>query len=173
MTSSDPTELDQILALAALAGTERARRLLHPVREAVERGSDVVPWVSAVQLARSLAAINETAAHYLIHILTEASLLKSIDTDDVLTDLQAAMDAIERANGLEEGDYYRVDEAPANWQSLHRKWEQRFAVLHAQLLRGLGEHAIANELLLRPDECHRRTEEGRRALMDVRDDRGS
>lgn len=171
MKSSDPTELDQILALAELAGTEHARRLLRHIREAVEGGADVVPWVSAVQLARSLAAIDDTAAHYLIHILTEASLLRSIDTDDVLTDLQTAMDALERANGLEEGDYYRVDEAPANWQALHRKWEQRFDVLHAQLLRELGEHQLAHELLLRPDECHRRTEEGRRAMMDVSDDR--
>lgn len=169
MTANESTALDQILALADFAGTRRARDLLQTIRNAVEHGADVVPWVSAVQLARSLGAITDTAAYYLIHLLTEEAMLRRSDTDDVLVGLRNAMEVIERANGLEDGEYWRTYEAPTDWQALNRKWEQRCDVIHAQMLRALDEHEIANDLLLRPDACHRRSEEGRRSLMEFSD----
>ena len=159
--------LDRILELAHAANSWQARTLLSGIRREIMMGADVAPWIRAIQLARDLAAIDADAAFFLLDVLTEEAMGQRIDEDPELRDIAAKMEAIERREGLVEGEAFIVNDAPADWQALNRHWERQFDTLRAELFRQNGEPQMAMDLALHPKGYDLRSKQGWQQLMAI------
>ena len=162
-----PTPLDLILSIAQNANTEYARDIFGSIRKLLDTGAAVEPWTSAVQLARDLGAVGPTESYYLIDLMIEAAIGALTGSDEVLIDLSAQMEAVERAHGLEEDEDFHLDDAPPEWTELNRRWDRRFQDLHVDLLRRIGEPGMANAFVLRPDDHAEKVHEGWGQLLEV------
>jgi hypothetical protein len=143
------------------------------VRVTGSRLAQVAPWVRGIQLARDLALLDADAAYYLVDVLTEAAVGRGFDDDPTLHAIGAEMLAIERREGLGEDEAYRIGEAPADWRKLNERWEHRFDVLQADLLRQCDELTMAVELLKQPEDYRERSNQGWRLLMAIGDEDGA
>ena len=170
VSAQAPSPLDQILGIARFARTPDARLLAGDVRYDLSRVGDVVPWTTAIQLARDLGAIGGAEAYALLDIVTEHAVGLETDTDATLAALTGQMRAIATANGLGEDEDYFLYEAPVDWLALNRRWDERFDCLRVELFRRIGEPGMANALQLFPDAFETRSREGRVALFEVLDD---
>lgn len=162
-----PTPFDEILAIAQNANTEYAHELFVDIRDLIERGAEITPWVDAVQLARDVGALGGAESHFLLDRLTESAIGFETGTDEILVDLRDQMEAINRQHGLDEDDDFMLDDAPSDWLELNRQWDRRFQSLREVLFRRIGEPGMARDIVLRPDEFEARSAEGWRALLEV------
>jgi hypothetical protein len=164
------TPFERILEIAQHAGTYRVRELIRHIGDEIEETADVAQWASAIQLARDLGAVGATECYALLDIVTEEAMEGLTQTDAELLRLGEEMTTIARAEGLTEDEDYYLDDAPAEWLELNRRWDQRFDLLRADLFRRIGELGMANELLLFQEAFEARSQEGRSALFDVADE---
>ena len=168
------TPFDRILELAQHAGTYRIRDLIRGIADEIVEPADVTQWASAIQLARDVGAVGATECYALLDIATEAAMGFLTRTDPELCRLAEAMRAIAAADGLSDDEDYYLDEAPAEWLELNRRWDHRFDQLRADLFRRIGEPGMADELLLFPETFEARSQEGRDALLgDAEEDEGA
>ena len=167
---AERTPFDRILELAQHAGTYRIRDLIRRIGDEIAAPADVTQWANAIQLARDLGAVGVTECYALLDIVTEAAMQSLTETDAELGRLSDGMIEIQRANGLAEDDDYYVDEAPADWLELNRQWDHRFDRLRADLFRRIGEPGMADDVLLYPETFEARSQEGRSALFDIREE---
>lgn len=165
MTSSDPTPLDIILTIADAAHVTSARHLVQELRSDLLDGDDPMPWCHAVLVARDAGALAPAPACYLLDIITEGAMTSITATDATLVALADQMEAIERADGLTEDECYALEEAPAEWSAVNRRWESRFVQLQAALLERAGAPEVARLCRLRPEEYQARSQAGWRALL--------
>lgn len=164
------TPFDRILEVAEHAGTWRIKGLIRDIADEIVQPADVPQWANAIQLARDVGAVGATECYALLDIVTESAMQDLTETDAELCRLSEAMIGIQRANGLGEDEDYYMDEAPADWLELNRRWDHRFDQLRAELFRQIGEPGMATEVLLNQDAFEARSQEGRDALFEIRED---
>lgn len=162
---TEPTPLDVVLLMAAEANTDIAGRLLNGMRASVEQDGDAARWIRAVLVARDTGALGDAPSVYLLDIITEAAVGRQTDTDPILVALAAQLREIERADGLDDDEAYLLDDAPAEWLELNRRWDSRFAQLRGALLTDSGESRLARLCQIRPEEFDALSLEGWAALM--------
>jgi hypothetical protein len=168
--NSRPDPFELVLLLADCLGEEEARLIVRDVRDALSHGDDAEPWLRAVLLARDVGALSDDATHYLLDVLSEEPAFRESERDVELRAAADAMDACKAAHGLTEDEEFLVDDAPEEWQVARRHWESRFERIRADWLRRLGEHRLADELLLRPDDFQAASHRGWREVIDDRDE---
>jgi hypothetical protein len=140
---------------------ERGQRMLQRIRQDLDAAPDPEPWLTAARTLNERLIISDDALYYFVELFTECLLYPGANRDPSLVQIHADMVAIERAHGLRENEYWRVDDAPPEWQSLNAAWERRANELVASTLRELGHADIADVAERQPDVFHKRSEKGR------------
>jgi hypothetical protein len=110
-------------------------------------GLDVVPepapWISAARTLSERLIISEDAFYWFVEGFTECLVLQASQTDPELRELRDALEQIERAHGLREGQYWDRDDAPSDWRALSDQWENRVESIVNDALRSFGNADVA------------------------------
>jgi hypothetical protein len=80
--------------------------------------------------------------------------------DSTLSGLYVEMERVEQAQGLREGAFWRLAEAPREYQTLNQQWQDEVARITNRVLTEYGENDIADLYRQRPDEFRRRMQVG-------------
>lgn len=90
------------------------------------------------------------------------------DPDSILSHIYAEMERVEKAHNLRDGAFWRLDQAPPEFQRLNRQWRKRVQEITAAVFREYGENDIADLYLRHPDEFSRRMRVGGQRLSQWR-----
>ena len=124
-------------------GRDSARQLVRRAFEIVEETGQPNAWIFEVRRARQRGDFSPAVANFLIFKLAESAMILLTQADPVLVKLTAEIERVERAHGLEEGEYWYVDEGPPEWQELNRQWNEAHEELLLDILFDNGEDEIA------------------------------
>ncbi|HEY9227248.1 MAG TPA: hypothetical protein VIP11_11405, partial [Gemmatimonadaceae bacterium] len=113
-------------------------------------------WISGARTLADRLIVSEDAFYYMAEKLTECLLF----SDPELVRIGDAMEEIERAHGLREGEYWRIDEAPEEWRALDSEWNRRADTLVDATLREFGHGDVADLRARDRDEYDARCDRG-------------
>jgi hypothetical protein len=139
---------------------ERARRMLKRVRDDLDAAPEPGPWIAGARTLNERLIISDDTLYYLVELFSECLVYEGSRSDSELVRIGDEMEKIERDHGLGEDDYWRIDEAPAEWRSLNDAWERRADEIVDSRLRELGHADIADFRRQKPDEFEQRTSKG-------------
>ena len=125
--------------MSVKAGSWYARSLIERAFAIVEDSGDPAPWIDAVVRARDAGILARDIAWFLIYKFGEFAMFRVIETDPKLVTLTARVDAIQRAGGLAEDEFWHTWEGPPEWVEANREWERVHSARMADLLRDSGE----------------------------------
>lgn len=149
---------------------ERARRMLRRIRDDLDATIESGPWIAGARTLNERLIISDDTLYYFVELFTECLVYEGSRSDSELVRISDEMQQIERAHGLGEDDYWRIDEAPAEWRSLNDAWERRADEIVDSRLRELGHADIADLRRQKPDEFDQRTSKGRIDLFGEDDE---
>ncbi len=139
---------------------DRAHRMLGRILDDLDATPVPGPWISAARTLSERLIISEDTFYYFTDKFTESLIFEAMDTDAEAIALEEQMRAIERAHGLRDGEYWRLDEAPPEWLSLNDSWDARTQAIVAQYLRSTGHADVATMVVEAPDEFEARSSRG-------------
>jgi len=140
-TPADPRVVVDLIATEL--GTDAAEILVDYVFELVMETGKPDPWIREVGLARDRGALSTAVAHFLIYHLAEWAIQHLSTTHPVLVELNAQTRRIERDHGLAEGEDWKANEGPAEWQALCKEYETVSEELLMDILLRNGEREVA------------------------------
>jgi len=149
---------ERILALAASETGRETYQEWGALADASDLG-DPASDVAAIRSVRALGLVTDHEAMNLIHVFLDAAFGTAINADRQCASLRRAMEAIEHAHGLADGQSFPDGAAPFEWRALERQLERRADGVMACCLRRYGEHAMANLLVEQRAEYYRIVEE--------------
>jgi len=121
---------------------------------------DTASAVAAVQGLRSVGAVSEAEAAFLLDRFLYVTFLTACEADRECQRLYRSMESIERAHGVGVERPFTPGEEPFEWKLLDAQLDRRANRLAALWLRRYGEHRLANLILERPEEYERLVDEG-------------
>ena len=164
MGTADPKKAaliaERILAYGSLEAPEMFRQC--SMINDTAPPEDAASAIAAVQNLRSLGAISEAEAAYLVDNSLAGTFMKAWGADRECVRLRREMEAIDRANAAPVRRWIGDGHEPFEWKVLNAEFERRATRLMAFWLRRYGEHRLANLVLERPDEYHQLVDEGMR-----------
>lgn len=156
--------LARLESLVAERNQARSRRLLFRIRREFDAKPNPGPWIAAARALHERGLISGDTVIYFVEIFLECITFQAADGDSELLRIRDAMDAIERAHGLGDDEYWRIDEAPPEWRELSAAWDARADVVSVAALRELGHADLAGELERDPRAFEERGTSGHRDL---------
>ena len=138
--------LARLESLLAERNRARSRRILFRIRWELDAEPNPGPWIAAARALHQRGLLSDDAVIYFVEIFLECITFQAAEGDSELLRIREAMDAIERAHGLGEDEYWRVDEAPPEWRELSAAWDVRADAINVAVLRELGHADLAGEL---------------------------
>jgi hypothetical protein len=160
---------DTLRAIARGNDREKAGRLLAAAREAVCGGeASGIIWIVAAQQLEHEGEISRAAGAFLVAAFSEDATIATWDTDPEIAAIGQRIESIERAAGLQPGEYWRLGEGPPEWRAAEREWEEAFDRIWQALLRRFGEHELAELLERDRFEFERRVDSGQAAFLGER-----
>ena len=140
-TPADPRVVVDLIATEL--GTDAAEILVDYVFELVMETGKPDPWIREVGLARDRGALSTAVAHFLIYHLAEWAIQHLSTTHPVLVELNAQTRRIEREHGLAEGEDWKANEGPPEWQALCDEYATVSEQLLMDILLRNGEREVA------------------------------
>lgn len=144
VTAFDPVDL--VSQLFVFAGAPNANRIEQALEVIVDVGAyDPAPLIQSARILCDLGQASEDAATWFAERMLESYTQRLSGSDPELLALTAAMDDIVRREGLDpEFDDFYLDEAPADWLALNRKWDARVDAACDAQLRAAGASDFAD-----------------------------
>ena len=168
LTSDQRTPEQRLEALVREPNRDRVQRMLIRIRQDLDARPEPGPWIVAARTLSDRLIISFDAFYSFAELFTECLLLEASGADREMVRLESEMAAVERAHGLRDDEYWRLDEAPETWRALSDAWDRRAHEIVAAALRAFGQSDVADDFERRPEEFERRSRKGR---VDVfRDD---
>ena len=171
-TDQRPPEL-RLEALVREPHRDRKERMLERILQDLDADPNPAPWLDGARTLWERLIISEDTLYYLVEMFTECLVLRGSSEDADLARLRKEMEAIERARGLREGEYWHLDEAPADWLALDEQWNRRSDEIVNSYLREAHHADLAEMREKKPAELERRLEKGRTDLWGADDDNSS
>jgi hypothetical protein len=112
------------------------------------------------QSIRNTGSVPDDAGFYLV--AWQIDVIAGLFAEKAFCETDKRLEAIERAQGLEEGDFWGPNEAPGEYETLGHEQRAAWDRIYADKLQEFGEHELARELQDDPEEFQRRSESGRR-----------
>lgn len=137
----DPADFVQFLETES--GTDSAVALVDLAFNIVSDTGKPDCWIAEVARGRDRGAISTAVAHFLICEFAEWAMMQLAATHPVLSQLQAQITRIEREHGLEQGEYWHVNEGPPEWQALSEEREAAFQETLREVFLRNGQREIA------------------------------
>lgn len=125
---------------------DRAERMFGRILDDLDGSLAPGPWLSGARTLSERLVISDNAFYYLVEKLTECLVRNASENDPELQRIGDELDAVARAHGLKDHEYWRVDEGPDEWQALNAEWERRGDDIVATTLRELGHADVADAL---------------------------
>jgi len=166
------TPLARLESLLREPSKDRSRRIIGRIREELERGRQVGPWIAAARTLAARGDISADAAYYFFEIFLECITANGARNDPEMLRLYDEIDKVKRAHGLTEDEDWLIADAPAEWLVLNAAWDRRDAELRAATLREVGQDDLADLLERDPDEFGRRVDAGHLDYWGARDGEG-
>lgn len=133
--------------LPRVVGTEAARRLVAEAFQSIEATGKPDGWIREVQRARDAGSVHPSVARFVIFKFAESAITALRNTHPRLAAIAVRLEQIEREHGLEEGEYWFLDEGPTEWQALNQEWDRAMDEIMAEIFRRHDELQLA----LNPD----------------------
>ena len=111
------------------------------------------------QSIRNAGTVPDDAGFYLV--AWQIDVIASLFAEKAFRELDERLTAIERAHGLEEGDFWGPDEAPEEYETLRHKQRVAWDRIYADKLQEFGEHELARKFQDDPAGFQRQNENGR------------
>lgn len=143
---------------------DTARRMMAWIYIGLSESGDPAAWIAAARRLRERLVISEDAFYHFANKLTECVVSEGSKHDPELVRLEAEIRSIERAGGLEEGEYYSVADSPPELRALDDLWSQRAHHLVAEYLRTHGHADVASLIVGDYEDYCARVAAGRIAL---------
>src|SRR4051812_12096867 len=103
---------ERLEAMVREPNDDRRHRIFARIRDDLDARPEPGPWISAARTLSERLIISEDAFYYFTGMFVESIMYDASRNDAELVRLYDELEAIERANGLREGEAYLVDEAP-------------------------------------------------------------
>jgi hypothetical protein len=144
MTAFDPVDL--VSPFFTFAGAPNARRIEQALEVIVDVGGyDPAPLIQSARILCDLGQASEDAATWFAERMLEAYTMRLSASDPELLALSDSMADIARREGLDpEEEDFSLDDAPADWLALNRKWDARAAAACDAQLRAAGATDFAD-----------------------------
>ena len=166
VTAGALSAFDTIREIARGRDREQAGRLLAAARGAVCAGdTSGIMWIVAAQQLEHEGEISRPVGAFLVAAFSEDTAIATCDDDPEVAAIGQRIESIERAGGLQPGQYWRLGEGPPEWRAAEREWEEAFDRVWQALLRRFGEHELAELLGRDRAEFERRVHFGEAALL--------
>ena len=162
-TDKRPPEV-RLEAMVREPNVERGRRMLKRIRDDLGANPDPAPWLNAARTIWERLLISEDSWLYLVELFTECLEEHGFRHDPELVRISSEMEAIERAHGLGEDQYWRLHEAPADWKELETAGNVRADDIVNAYLRDSGHADVADLREKHRDELDGRITKGRTDL---------
>src|ERR1043165_9883707 len=143
-TTDQRTPEQRLEALVREPNPERADRMMARIRNDLDARPVIGPWIAGARTLSERLIISENAFYYFTELFTDNLMFEVSQTDGELCRLRDAMEAIERAHGLREGEYWLTFEGPDEWRVLDDEWNRRADVVVNSVLRELGHGDVAD-----------------------------
>lgn len=131
--------------LAQKVGTVYGEQLTREAFELIERSGDPEPWLREVQRARDAGSLARDVAWFLLYKFVESAMFECVWNDPELVALTARIEAIERAAGLTDEEYFRIGDGPPEWEQANKEWDVVYSARFAEFFRRVGEETLAAE----------------------------
>jgi len=135
-------------------GTERGKRFVREALLVVDATGKADGWIREVQRARDAGALSPAVARFLIFKFAEATISALIGIDRRLASITSQLRRIEQEHGLEEGEYWYVDEGPPEWQALNREFDRVTDEIMTETFLRHGELELAANPQAEGDELY-------------------
>jgi hypothetical protein len=103
--------------------------------------------IRACQIQRDAETLDAGEAFFLIYYCASCIALEIYETDAQLKRIVKAIEAAEKAYGLEDGEYWPIGEAPDDVEKFRAAWDRRADVILASVFRKHGEADMGTLLL--------------------------
>lgn len=110
------------------------------------------------QAVRDSGCLPAEAGFYLVSWQIDA--MTNLKAETSLGHLDEQMTAMERAHGLDEGEFWNPGEAPVEYESLRLQYQDAWDDIFAAKLEECGEHEMARQFRTDPDGFQKRSEAG-------------
>jgi hypothetical protein len=135
--------------------------MLSRIRDDLDANPDPGPWIAGARALSERLIINESSFYYFAELFTECVVFAASNSDPALCRLRDEMEAIERAHGLRDDEFWAIDDAPPEWRDLNDAWDRRADEIVVSHWRQAGNTDLADVRERNPDEFERRSEQGR------------
>jgi hypothetical protein len=159
-TTDSRSPEERLEALVREASPERARRMMGRILADLDANPEPGPWLAAARSLGDRLVISFDAVYYFAEKFTECLILSASGSDTDLLRIQGELQAIERAHGLTEDEYWRLDEAPDEWRALNDAWDARSYEIVGAALRAYGHSDLAEVYEREPKEFEHRSGKG-------------
>ena len=158
----EPEVTDYIAMLAELvASTARSDEIFQQLLQHARTSPALTArLVAAAQFLRGDGAIDAEVAFALIATFVDEAHHALAEADSEFKAVDARIDAIERAHGLGEDEFWHVWEGPPEWTAANAEWDRLFAAVPVKFLTRHGEPEMAQLLGTNEVEFRRREDEG-------------
>lgn len=110
--------------------------------------------IKAAQLLRQIRPEEDDYVKQIIRMYVEMMAAERLNDDPEIQRLREEIDRLEKDKyGLEEDEYYPIDEMPDDLRELNDQWNRRMREIEAEILREHGEDALADLYL--DDEAYK------------------
>ena len=169
-TTDRRTPEERLEAFVREKYADRAERMWARILDGLDLAPEPAPWISAARTLSERLIISEDAFYWFVEGFTECLVLHASETDPTLLEIREAMAQIERAHGLQEGEFWELNEAPTDWRALSDQWEERAEAIVNEALRGSGNADVAELRESNPSEYESRVTKGGEELWHHGDD---
>jgi hypothetical protein len=159
---------------AKLRGIADVSSTLPPWHDAWMRlrpGSTAEDRLAVYQAIRDSGHLSDPEGFYLVSWQIEA--MADLEAETRLRDLGDAMQAIEKENGVQQGDPWPDDQAPPVYEELSRQYQDAWDAIFVGKLQAFGEQDIADLYQADPDEFARCYERGLQSFQEPVDARNA
>jgi hypothetical protein len=169
-TTDRRTPEERLEAFVREKYADRAERMWARILDGLDAVPEPAPWISAARTLSERLIISEDAFYWFVEGFTECLVLQASQSDPMLLQLREAMQQIERAHGLRDGEFWEMEEAPSDWRALSDEWQDRAEAIVNEALRGSGNADVAQIRESNPSEYESRVTKGGDELWHHGDD---
>ena len=156
---NDPLHIAINAKLASAVADMASPPAWYQAWQALRPASTEEQRLQAYQAIRDSGVLPPEAGFYLVAWQIDA--MTSLLAEDALRDLDEKLSAIQAAYELEEGDFWPADEAPEEYEQLHRQYMRAWDKLVGEQLERHGEDEMARLFRTDPDGFEERSQLGR------------
>ena len=156
---NDPLHIAINAKLASAVADMASPPAWYQAWQALRPASTEEQRLQAYQAIRDSGVLPPEAGFYLVAWQIDA--MTSLLAEEALRDLDEKLSAIQAAYALEEGDFWPADEAPEEYEQLHRQYMRAWDKLVGEQLERHGEDEMARLFRTDPDGFEERNQMGR------------